>query len=176
MTAAAHLSPSPYRFSDGDTIRVGDSESWVRGLRTPGHWALIGGDAGRADKDMRAALVSLSTWRFLPAVPNVNAALPGTSCASREALARVELRPATGGLLYTAALNRLQSFAGNESGVLRGEGVALTRQEIRVALLGTLTRYPRAKITFLRTAGRFYARYRVGNTIQTRIYVLTGAE
>ncbi|MFF1716548.1 hypothetical protein [Streptomyces sp. NPDC058268] len=178
MSTAARPTAAPMRFSNGDTIRLGDDTTWSRVLPA-GQWSVRAGeDPARTDESMRELLACASDWRLFPAIPNVHSPLPGTACNAPDALRTLELRPATGALLYAGALNRLQSFLGNESGVLRSnfQPVPLTLREVRASLLGTLKRHPRASMTYQRTTGRLYVRYAVANsTIQTHIYVLTAS-
>lgn len=176
MDTAAHLSAAPYRFIDGDMIKLRDGGTWRRGVRVAGQWSERSGEqAERSDEVMRAALASDSAPRFMPLVPTIGKSLPGVECLSRDALLTMELRPATGATLYTASLNTLQSFCGNEAGVLRNNCTNLTRPEIRASLQGTLARHPGGKITYQRIAGRLYARYAIQRTLHTHVYVLTAS-
>lgn len=178
MSTASRPTAAPTRFSNGDMIRLGDGTTWSR-ILPAGLWSVrVGEDRARTDASMRELLASASGWQLFPAIPNVHNPLPGISCNTPDALRTLELRPATGALLYAGALNRLQSFVGNESGVLRSnfQPVHLSLREVRASLLGTLKRHPRASMTYQRTTGRLYVRYAVANsTIQTHIYVLTAS-
>jgi hypothetical protein len=85
-------------------------------------------------------------------------------------------RPATGAVLYTASLNRMQSFLGNDHGVMRPNPTPLNLASVRASLKGTLARHQRASITYHRATGRLFARYAVaGATLHTHVYVLTSS-
>ncbi|MEU1827159.1 hypothetical protein ABZ502_32625 [Streptomyces abikoensis] len=176
MTHASRTAAVAMRFTDGDTVSFTSGSKWVRGLRQSGQWAEFGTDAARTDATMRNLLATTPDASFIPTLPNVYKPLPGTACSSREALHNLALRPATSATFYTAALNRVQSFLGNENGVLRS-GVTptpLALPAVRASLQSTLTRHPRATITYHRMTGRLYARYAVGQSaIHTHMYVLT---
>lgn len=175
MTHARTTTPPVMRFTDGDTVTFSSGAQWTRGLRGSGQWNEPGAPDVRSDDAMRAVMADgASGGQFIPALPNVSQALPGTACSSWEALQAVVLRPATGAVLYTAALNRVQSFLGNESGVLRSATpTPLALQEVRASLVGTVRRHPRASITYHRIAGRLYSRYAVGQSLHTHAYILT---
>lgn len=175
MTTATSRPAVAMRFIDGDTVSLPGGTKWIRGIRQTGEWSTPGAPDARSDKAMRSALTDEPTGAtFAPALPNVFQPLPGTECGSSEALHQMVLRPATGGVLYTSALNRVQSFLGNESGVLRSNNpTPLALAAVRASLLGTVRRHPRASINYHRIAGRLYARYAVGQAVHTHVYILT---
>ncbi|MFI5749066.1 hypothetical protein ACIBBE_24740 [Streptomyces sp. NPDC051644] len=164
------------RFADGDVIRGEDGVTWRRGLRHMGQWATLDDQhISRSDDAIRAALTSADVT-YAPALPGVYQPLPGTTCASRGALDALAFRPATGAVLYTASLNRTQSFLGNDHGVMRRDPTPLTLASVRASLQGTLARHQRASITYHRATGRLFARYAVVDAaLHTHVYVLTGS-
>jgi hypothetical protein len=172
MTTASHTSPVAMRFTDGDVVSISGT-TWRRGLRHTGQWATLDNQhASRSDAAIRAALASASST-YAPAFPTVYRPLPGTICTTREALDALVFRPATGAVLYTASLNRTQSFLGNDHGVLRRNPTPLNLASVRASLQGTLARHQRASITYHRATGRLFARYAVTAALHTHIYVLT---
>ncbi|MGW1815313.1 hypothetical protein ACWCQM_17370 [Streptomyces sp. NPDC002125] len=175
MTTASHTNLVAMRFTDGDIVSSSGT-TWRRGLRHAGQWGTLDDQhISRSDDAIRAALAS-EDGTYTPAFPTVYRPLPGTSCATREALDALVFRPATGAVLYTASLNGVQSFLGNDHGVLRGNPTPLNLASVRASLQGTLARHQRASITYHRATGRLFARYAVADAaLHTHIYVLTAS-
>ncbi|MFD7340765.1 hypothetical protein ACFV98_32975 [Streptomyces violascens] len=175
MTTISHTGLVPMRFADGDVVSSSGTK-WRRGLRHAGQWASVDDQhTSRPDDEIRVALVSANTT-YAPVLPNAYQPLPGTSCATREALDALVFRPATGAALYTASLNRTQSFLGNDHGVLRRNPTPLNLASVRASLQGTLARHQRASITYHRATGRLFARYAVADAaLHTHVYVLTAS-
>ncbi|MEU5668164.1 hypothetical protein [Streptomyces longwoodensis] len=175
MTTASPTSLVAMRFTDGDVVSSGGT-TWRRGLRHAGQWATLDDQhTSRSDDAVRTVLAS-ADGTYAPAFPTAYRPLPGTSCATREALDALVFRPATGALLYTVSLNGAQSFLGNDRGVLRGNPTPLNLASVRASLRGTLARHQRASITYHRATGRLYARYAVADAaLHTHVYVLTAS-
>ncbi|MFI2790825.1 hypothetical protein [Kitasatospora sp. NPDC018614] len=175
MTTASPTSLVAMRFTDGDVVSSSGT-MWRRGLRHAGQWATLDDqNTSRSDDAIRTVLAS-ADGTYAPAFPTAYRPLPGTNCATREALDALVFRPATGALLYTVSLNGAQSFLGNDRGVLRGNPTPLNLASVRASLRGTLARHQRASITYHRATGRLYARYAVADAaLHTHVYVLTAS-
>ncbi|MGW7316325.1 hypothetical protein [Streptomyces sp. NPDC054865] len=176
MTASTRPTAHALRFCDGDTVSFESGLRWTRGGMQPGQWATCGTSERSSDEAMHSTLAAgPESATFTPVLPDVFRTLPGTPCGSREVLDALVLRPATGAVLYTASLNRVQSFLGNDRGALRPNHLPqhLTLATVRASLRGTAHRHPRAQLTYHRMTGRLYARYAVGESVHTHIYVLT---
>ncbi|MER0477097.1 hypothetical protein ABR737_01785 [Streptomyces sp. Edi2] len=109
--------PAVWRFADRDTVRTADGTTWHRGLRRPRSWAALGSDLPERDDEAVRALLGIDPHAvFAPAGPDAYTALPGHVLDTPQALALLDVRPATGATLYRHSLDRTGAFLGSNPG------------------------------------------------------------
>ncbi|MER0485124.1 hypothetical protein ABR737_43540 [Streptomyces sp. Edi2] len=166
--------PAVWRFADRDTVRTADGTTWHRGLRRPRSWAALGSDLPERDDEAVRALLGIDPHAvFAPAGPDAYTALPGHVLDTPQALALLDVRPATGATLYRHSLDRTGAFLGSNPGRRSTPVPGLRPADVRTSLRGTAARHSRARITFDRAHGRLHARYAIGSTLHTHTYALT---
>ncbi|MFH0246438.1 hypothetical protein ACGRHY_29365 [Streptomyces sp. HK10] len=173
MTSAS--APAVWRFADHDVVRTGDGRAWYRGLRHSRQWAVPGGDtpAGIDDEAVRGLLATDPRAVFAPARPDAYKPLPGRRLDTLDALRLLDIRPATGAVLYRCALDRFGALLGSTTGSPLPPVPGLRPADVRASLQGTARRYRAARITLDRVHGRVHVRYAIAHTLHTHTYVFT---